>query len=63
MQERDYEGEELAAFPYTVVHEEMSPADVGVPQPKFKTWGEALAAQVKWNKDVPGHKAVRRHNT
>lgn len=46
---------DVAEFPYAVWHE-----DGEEPPPKFKTWGEALAAQVEWNKSVPGHRAFRR---
>lgn len=42
-------------FPYMVYH----PDAEGEP-PKFATWKEALAAQVKWNKECPGHVAFRR---
>jgi len=27
---------------------------------KFKTWSEAIASQVKWNRDIKGHIARRR---
>ena len=28
--------------------------------PKFKTWQEALDAQVKWNKELSGHRDRKR---
>jgi hypothetical protein len=39
---------------YEVYHE-----DGGYPTPKFTTWKEALAMQVKWNAEVLGHRARR----
>jgi hypothetical protein len=39
--------------------------------PRFATWGEAIAKQVEWNRDCPGHiarkvrraKSTQKHNT
>lgn len=36
---------------------EVRHPDVDTPHPQFDTWEEALAAQVRWNKEVSGHKA------
>lgn len=38
--------------PYEVRHPDGDP-----PHPQFDTWREAINAQVKWNKECPGHKA------
>ena len=42
-------------YAYAVYH-----PDAEDPAPIFKTWEEALAKQVEWNRAVPGHKAKRR---
>lgn len=44
-------------YPYTVYHEDADPNEI---PPYFKTWGEALAAQKEWNKEVSGHRARKR---
>ena len=46
---------DIKEFPYTVYHDEAEG-----PSPKFRTWGEALAKQVEWNKGCPGHQARKR---
>ena len=46
---------DLRAKPYEVYHPEGDTLP-----PTFATWGEALAAQVRWNKECPGHVARRR---
>lgn len=47
--------EEFAEYPYTVYHPEAEG-----PEPRFKTWREALQKQKEWNTDCPGHKAMKR---
>lgn len=51
----EMEKENIKQYPYLVYHEDAE----GEP-PVFATWKEALAAQKKWNKEVPGHKALKR---
>ena len=49
-------------YQYEVYHPDA--ADFGFTvTPKYATWPEALAAQVKFNKDCPGHIARKRSNT
>jgi len=47
--------DDLRAFPYEVWH----PEGEGRP-PRFRTWREARAKQVEWNRDVSGHRARKR---
>jgi len=42
-------------YPFEVFH-----PDSECNSRKFKTWSEAIAAQVKWNRDIKGHIARRR---
>jgi hypothetical protein len=48
---------EFAEFPYEVVFEDY---ESEATSPKFKTWQEALDAQVKWNKELSGHRDRKR---
>jgi hypothetical protein len=48
---------ELAEFPYEVVFVDDESETAS---PKFRTWKEALDAQVKWNKELSGHRARKR---
>lgn len=52
-----WEREALAARPYEVRHPD---AESGAPT--FATWEEAVSAQVKWNKEIPGHRAGKRRS-
>ena len=51
----EMEKDDIKANPYSVVHDEA----LGRPL-VFKTWVEALQAQKEWNKEVQGHKAIKR---
>ena len=48
---------DVLEFPYEV--EYLGDESDAIP-PKFKTWKEALDAQVKWNKELSGHRARKR---
>ena len=52
-----------ADLPYEVYHPDATDFGLTV-TPKFATWAEALSAQVRYNRDCPGHIArkVRRYN-
>ncbi len=56
----ELERRDIAERPYMVVCDD---AEAAGPPPTFKTWDEALAAQKRWNKDFPGHRAMKRKGT
>ena len=54
--------EERIAYPYEVYHEGEGYFGGKPQRPVFKTWEEALARQVDWNRGCPGHRARKRRD-